>query len=141
MAREQNPERHDFYELLWHTGASQTDAVCLTAEDINWNAHTISYCRKKLKSRTGIKPALIRFGDEVAAILRRRPQSGPGDVLPLHDGEGIQDIGRVVAVDAVQVEEGGIQLAEEQEAPRLVPPERRAGPSAVLRRGLPVRYL
>ena len=49
MAREQNPERHDFYELLWHTGASQTDAVCLTAEDINWNAHTISYCRKKLR--------------------------------------------------------------------------------------------
>jgi integrase len=77
MAREQNPERRDFYELLWHTGASQTDAACLTAEDINWNAHTISYCRKKLKSRTGIKPALIRFGEEVAAILKRRPQSGP----------------------------------------------------------------
>jgi integrase len=30
-----------------------------------------------LKSRAGIKPALIRFGDEVAAILKRRPQSGP----------------------------------------------------------------
>ena len=44
---------------------------------MNWNTRTISYCRKKLKFRTGIKPALIRFGDEVAAILQRRPQSGP----------------------------------------------------------------
>ncbi len=35
VARELNPERHDFYELFWHTGASQTDAACLTAEDIN----------------------------------------------------------------------------------------------------------
>jgi len=77
VARELNPERHDFYELLWHTGASQTDAACLTAEDVNWNTRTISYCRKKLKSRAGIKPALIRFGDEVAAILQRRPQTGP----------------------------------------------------------------
>src|ERR1035438_2903681 len=48
----------------------------VTAEDINWNTRTISYCRKKLKSRAGIKPALIRFGDEVAAILQRRPQAG-----------------------------------------------------------------
>ena len=77
LARELNPERRDFYELLWHTGASQTDAACLTAEDVNWNTHTISYYRKKLKSRVGIKPALIRFGDEVEAILKRRPQNGP----------------------------------------------------------------
>ena len=77
LARELNPERRDFYELLWHTGASQTDAACLTAEDVNWNTHTISYCRKKLKSRAGIKPALIRFGEEVVAILKRRPQSAP----------------------------------------------------------------
>ncbi len=77
VGREQNLERRDFYELLWHTGASQTDAACLAAEDINWNTRTITYCRKKLKSRTGIKPALIRFGDEVAALLKRRPHSGP----------------------------------------------------------------
>ena len=33
--------------------------------------------RKKLKSRgTPINPSLIRFGEEVAAILRRRPRSG-----------------------------------------------------------------
>ena len=72
-------ERRDFYELLWHTGASQTDAAYLMAEDINWNARTISYSRKKLQTRatSAIKPALIRFGEEVTAILQRRPQTGP----------------------------------------------------------------
>lgn len=79
IQREPNAERRDFYELLWHTGASQTDAACLTAEDIDWAQKTISYTRKKLKSRAGmeIKPPLIRFGAEVEAILKHRPQSGP----------------------------------------------------------------
>jgi integrase len=77
LAREGNAERRDFYELLWHTGASQTDAACLLAEDVNWNSRTISYVRAKLKSRTGIKPALIRFGIEIEVILRRRPATGP----------------------------------------------------------------
>lgn len=78
VQREQNEERRDFYELLWHTGASQTDAACLLAEDVNWNGRTISYSRKKLKSRgTSINPALIRFGTEIEAILKRRPASGP----------------------------------------------------------------
>ncbi|MDB6030189.1 MAG: hypothetical protein JWM16_527 [Verrucomicrobiales bacterium] len=81
VARELNAERRDFYELLWHTGASQTDAACLMAEDVNWNQRTISYSRRKLKSRgTAVKPALIRFGVEVEAILKRRPQ--PGALFP-----------------------------------------------------------
>jgi integrase len=78
VAREQNTERRDFYELLWYTGASQTDAAYLMAEDVNWDSQTISYSRAKLKSRgIGIKPALIRFGHEVEAILKRRPAEGP----------------------------------------------------------------
>ena len=78
VLREQNTERRDFYELLWHTGASQTDAACLLAEDVDWNTRTISYSRAKLKSRgTAIKPALIRFGTEIEAILKRRPAVGP----------------------------------------------------------------
>jgi len=78
VGRELNAERRDFYELLWHTGASQSDAACLLAEDVNWNSRTISYSRKKLKGHAGIgiKPALIRFGAEVEAILRRRPAAG-----------------------------------------------------------------
>jgi integrase len=70
-------ERHDFYELLWHTGAAQSDAAHLTAEDIDWNQRTICYSRKKLKSRgDSVAPALIRFSEEVAAILKRRPSTG-----------------------------------------------------------------
>src|SRR5208283_5115351 len=53
VEREQNAERRDFYELLWHTGALQTDAACLLAEDVDWNSRTISYSRAKLKSRVG----------------------------------------------------------------------------------------
>lgn len=72
-------ERRDFYELLWHTGAAQSDAACLLAEDVDWAQRTICYSRKKLLSRgsSGIQPALIRFGEEVAAILQRRPGTGP----------------------------------------------------------------
>lgn len=78
IAKETNPERRDFYELLWHTGAAQSDAAFLTAEDIDWEGNTICYTRKKLKSRgTNIKPPLIRFGAEVAEVLKRRPQTGP----------------------------------------------------------------
>ena len=77
VERELNTERRDFYELLWHTGASQSDAACLVVEDVDWTNRTICYTRKKLKSRgTAVKPALIRFGEEVAAILKRRPQAG-----------------------------------------------------------------
>ena len=77
IEREQNEERRDFYELLWHTGASQTDGACLLAEDVDWLSHTICYSRAKLKSRIGVKPALVRFGAQVVVILRRLPQSGP----------------------------------------------------------------
>ena len=77
VGRELNPERRDFYELLWHTGAAQSDAAFLLAEDVDWTQRTISYSRKKLKGRAGIKPALIRFGAEVEAILQRRPAAGP----------------------------------------------------------------
>jgi hypothetical protein len=53
VTRELNAERRDSYELLWHTGASQTDAAYLLAEDVDWNSRTISYSRAKLKSRGG----------------------------------------------------------------------------------------
>ena len=76
VARESNGERRDFYELLWHTGAAQSDAACLLAEDVDWTQRTICYSRKKLKGRAGIRPALIRFGAEVEVILRRLPATG-----------------------------------------------------------------
>ncbi|MGN6555915.1 MAG: hypothetical protein ACTHLW_19580, partial [Verrucomicrobiota bacterium] len=77
--RECNSERRNFYELLWHTGASQSDAAFLCAEDINWVDRTIGYTRRKLAhlDPSSVRPALIRFGDEVAALLQRCPRVGP----------------------------------------------------------------
>jgi integrase len=78
ILREQNSERRDFYELLWHTGAAQSDGACLRAEDINWDTHTICFTRKKLKLRgTNLKPTLFRFSTEIEALLKLRPLSGP----------------------------------------------------------------
>jgi hypothetical protein len=77
VLREQNSERRDFYELLWLTGAAQSDGACLRAEDINWQTKTICFTRKKLKSRGKcIKPTLFRFSADIEAILKRRPTEG-----------------------------------------------------------------
>ena len=37
-------------ELLWETGAAQSDAANFTAEDIDWQTRTISYFRQKTGS-------------------------------------------------------------------------------------------
>jgi len=70
-ASEHNPELHDYYEMLWHLGGSQTDVASLRAEDIDWTYQTISYARQKTGSQ-----ALIRFGDSIAELLRSRPATG-----------------------------------------------------------------
>jgi hypothetical protein len=79
VARELNPERRAFYQLCWHLGGSQTDIATLTAEDIDWRDHTVCYDRKKLRAKAGpaIRPALIRFGDECARVLKSLPAAGP----------------------------------------------------------------
>ena len=77
VLQEQNAERRDFYELLGHTGAAQSVGACLRAEDINGDAQTICFTRKKLKSRgTRVKPALYRFGSQLEALLRGLPAEG-----------------------------------------------------------------
>ncbi len=70
--RERNPEINAFYQLLWHLGGSQTDVATLTAPDIDWTERTICYRRRK----TGVL-ALMTFGPEAEAVLRRLPTAGP----------------------------------------------------------------
>jgi len=72
VSTEKNVERRAYLELLWHVGAAQIDLVNLKSEDIDWNTRTITYNRRK----TG-RLCVLRFGDEVAAILKRLPVSGP----------------------------------------------------------------
>jgi integrase len=79
IEREKNPERRAFYELCWFLGGSQKDIAELRAEDVDWGDQTLSFIRNKLRhlAYTGIKPPIIHFGEEVTAILRSLPQTGP----------------------------------------------------------------
>ncbi len=71
LERESNPERRLYYELCWHLGTSQSDLAHLKAADIEWPNRVLSYQRGK----TGT-PALLHFGPQVEAILRRLPAEG-----------------------------------------------------------------
>jgi hypothetical protein len=87
IARETDPVRRAYYELLWHFGGSQTDMARLTAEDIDWQRQTIAYRRCK----TGT-PAVQAIGPEVAGILRTLPATGflfptLADVTPSDRGQ------------------------------------------------------
>ena len=72
IVRETNPEPKAFYELAWHIGAAQTDLAGLHADHIDWEHRVISFTRQKTGSL-----AVMRFGDEVAVLLRQLPTSGP----------------------------------------------------------------
>ena len=71
IAREPKAERRAYYETLWHLGGAQGDIASLTAEDIDWQQHTIGYRRQK----TGVM-SLISFGAEVAEVLKTLPTQG-----------------------------------------------------------------
>jgi len=71
VQREGNPELRAFYEMLWHLGGSQSDIAALSAGDINWADHTVSFRRRKTKV-----PVVISFGPEAATILESLPKSG-----------------------------------------------------------------
>src|SRR5579863_8546455 len=45
LAHEKKAEWKLFLELLWETGAAQSDAVSMTAEDVDWQTRTITYFR------------------------------------------------------------------------------------------------
>ena len=72
VAREQNPERRDFYALCLHLGGSQSDIAHLDADQVDWKVNVVGYARKKTASL-----AFIHFGEEISAVLRRRPTTGP----------------------------------------------------------------
>lgn len=72
LAATDDEEFKAFLELAWHIGASQGDLAGLQAENIEWEHRVISFRRQKTKSLS-----VQRIGDEVAAILKRRPATGP----------------------------------------------------------------
>jgi integrase len=76
LAREANPERHAYYELLWHTGGSQGDIARLHAEDVDKANQVISFQRAKTRWRD-LQPACLKYGHSLELVLARLPQVGP----------------------------------------------------------------
>lgn len=60
-----------YLQLLWETGAAQTDAALLKAEDIDWKSRTITYFRKKTGTR-----AQITISKKLEAVLGHLPTIG-----------------------------------------------------------------
>ena len=69
---ENNPERKLYYELLWEIGAAQTDGSNLSAANIDWKNHLLSYHRKK----TG-ELCMLAIGARLESLLRKLPSEGP----------------------------------------------------------------
>ena len=71
LQKEKNAEWKLFLELLWETGAAQSDAVNFKAEDIDWQTRTISYFRKK----TGTL-AQFTISQKLETVLSHLPTTG-----------------------------------------------------------------
>ncbi len=72
IRREGNPEWRAFYEVCSHLGGSQTDIATLHGEDIDWIEETVTFTRRKTRV-----PVIIRFGSDLAEVLKSLPESGP----------------------------------------------------------------
>lgn len=70
-----NNEYRFYFELLWHTGGSQTDIANLRAEDIDWKTRRLYYDRQKLKS-SGQGNACLVIGEALELVLKQLPSEG-----------------------------------------------------------------
>src|ERR1039457_6350664 len=71
LAKEKKAEWKLFLELLWETGAAQSDAASFTAEDIDWQTRTISYFRQKTGSL-----AQFTISTTLEKVLQQLPTTG-----------------------------------------------------------------
>src|SRR5207245_8353538 len=78
IASEKNMERRAYYELLYETGAAQTDAANLTADDIDWRNGVLVYRRKKLGPFS--EPCRLTIGKRLRGLLNVLPSNG--DLFP-----------------------------------------------------------
>lgn len=78
IASEQNTERRAYYEFLYETGAAQTDAANMSADQIDWRTGVLEYRRQKLGNLS--EPARLTIGKKLREILHTCP--GNGDLFP-----------------------------------------------------------
>jgi hypothetical protein len=72
IGRERNPERRDYYELLWYTGGSQSDVADICNNDIDREKKCLLCERRKNAHLSGME-----LGPEALAVIERRPKTGP----------------------------------------------------------------
>jgi integrase len=78
IACERNAERRAYYELLYETGAAQTDAANLNTKHIDWQNGVLVYRRKKLGPTS--EPARLTIGKRLRELLQELPMTG--DLFP-----------------------------------------------------------
>ena len=71
LAKELNAEWKLYLELLWETGAAQSDAANFKAEDIDWQTRTIAYFRQKTGSL-----AQFTISKKLETVLSHLPTTG-----------------------------------------------------------------
>jgi integrase len=74
LAKETHAEWKLYLELLWETGAAQSDAVNFRVEDIDWQTRTISYFRQKTGSL-----AQFTIGTALARIFHSEIEQRSGE--------------------------------------------------------------
>jgi integrase len=72
LAKEKQAEWKLYLEMLWETGAAQSDAANFKAEDIDWQTRTISYFRQKTGSL-----AQFTISKKLETVLSHLPTTGP----------------------------------------------------------------
>ena len=65
-------ERADYYELLFLTGAAQSDGANLTSDNVDWKAKELVFARAKTGERCA-----IAIAGSLEALLKRLPKKGP----------------------------------------------------------------
>lgn len=71
IAAEQNPERKLYYQMVWATGASQTDCANLRAENFDRATGVLTYYRRKTKSL-----CRLAFQGSIEKLLGVLPSEG-----------------------------------------------------------------
>ena len=74
LAVVKDEEERQFYDLLWHIGASPVDAANLTEKNIDWENRLIQFFRQKLNGQR--EPACVQIGPDLEALLSTRPVTG-----------------------------------------------------------------
>ena len=68
-----------FLSLLWYTGASQTDASMMKAENVKWDQGVLEYRRIKWKEPLKHAPVRVAIaaGGALEKLLKKLPKKGP----------------------------------------------------------------